>query len=48
MITLPPITQSSGGGMKGGAAGTPEIAFSAVSPSGSEDRAMNASIYGIV
>jgi hypothetical protein len=48
MITLPPITQSSGGGMKLGAEGTPEIAFSAVSPSGASDRAMNASIYGIV
>jgi hypothetical protein len=48
MITLPPITQSSGGGMKAGAEGTPEIAFSAVSPSGAADRSMNASIYGIV
>jgi predicted chitinase len=48
MITLPPISQSSGGGMKAGAAGTPEIAFSAVSPSGAADRSMNANIYGIV
>ena len=48
VVTLPPIVQSSG--MKGGgtvAAGSKVPTFSATSSSGSFDRSINASIYGI-
>lgn len=48
VVTLPPIVQSSG--MKGGgsaAAGSKVPTFSATSSSGSFDRSVNASIYGI-
>lgn len=48
MMTLPPITQSMGGGMGAPASGTSIPSFSAVSSHGAEDRSMNASIYGIV
>jgi hypothetical protein len=49
MITLPPITQgSSGSGGSGSFAGSKVPSFSAVSSSGSAERSMNASIYGIV
>lgn len=48
MITLPPITSSSGGGVMSGAAGSKVPSFSASSPSGGAERSMNASIYGIV
>jgi len=49
MITLPPITQSAGGSMGNGSPGGSKVpSFSAVSPSGGGERAMNASIYGIV
>lgn len=47
MISLPPITQSAGA-VPAVASGTQVPSFSAVSPSGGSDRAMNASIYGIV
>lgn len=49
MITLPPIEMVSGGGKSGTIpAGSKVPSFSAASPSGSEVRTMNASIYGIV
>lgn len=48
MVSLPPITQSSGGGMASPAAGTSIPSFSAVSPHGATERSVNASIYGIV
>jgi hypothetical protein len=48
VVMQPPITQSIGGGGGGYASGTDTVSFSTVSPSGSSDRAMNASIYGII
>jgi hypothetical protein len=48
IINLPPITQTGAAAGMAAGSGTQVPAFSAVSPSGSSDRAMNASIYGIV
>jgi hypothetical protein len=49
IMTLPPITQSAGGSMGGSSGGGSRVpSFSTVSPSGSDERFMNASIYGIV
>ena len=48
IMTLPPITQSSGSKAAPSAAGTSVPSFSAVSSSAGSDRTTNASIYGIV
>lgn len=49
MITLPPINQSStGSGVGGSPAGSRAPKFSASSPTGADERNMNATIYGIV
>jgi hypothetical protein len=48
LITLPPITQSAMGGVANQASTKQVPSFSASSPSGGAERAMNASIYGIV
>ena len=49
MMTLPPINQSAGGsGVGGSPAGSKAPQFSASSPSGMDERNMNATIYGIV
>jgi hypothetical protein len=48
-MTLPPINQSAGGsGVGGSPAGSRAPQFSASSPSGMDERNMNATIYGIV
>lgn len=47
-ITLPSITQSAMGGSSNQVATKQVPSFSAISPSGMQERSMNASIYGIV